>query len=906
CSETFNVYKFSDGIQHNEFSAGAYSVTRSGQVLVGGINGFNAFYPHNIRDDMTEPTMVLTDFLLNNNKVEIDLNGMSSVLTAQINQTDAVVLSHTDSVFTFEFSALHYADPNQNRYAYQLEGFDREWVYTDSLHRRATYTNLNAGEYTFKVKGSNSDNVWSAQSRDIKVTIEPAPWLSWWAYTIYGLALFSLIVIFVRVQRNKVHYERAVNLQLKQVDKLKDEFLANTSHELRTPLNGIIGLAESLIDGVTGPLPEQTNANLAMVVASGKRLSNLVNDILDFSKLKNHNLTLNISAVDLHSMVDVVLTLSHHLMKGKKLELINLVPADLPSAQADENRLQQILHNLVGNAIKFTESGSISVIARVADNRLVIDVVDTGIGIAKEKQGNIFESFEQIEGQTERQHSGTGLGLAISTQLVELHGGKLSVDSVLGKGAIFSFSLPITMEKPTVEHDFVQSISRVQTLETHIDVQQYAKLSADGSRDHERHDGHQFRILLVDDEPINRQVLHNHLSMQNYHLIEAEGGEQALEIIKMQSTPFDLVLLDIMMPKVSGYEVCKILRESHAVNDLPVIFLTAKNQVTDLVESFAVGANDYLTKPVLKHELLSRVETHLRLLDINRHLESKVDERTEQLAQKNREIIETQQQLIQSAKMASLGTLTSGVAHEINNPNNFIHVSTENLEVDLARFQQFIIELAGDDADESVLDTFRAQFKPLYAHLSTIKDGSQRIKGIVQDLRVFSQLDAAEQRTVNIAELLQSTINLVQSKYIKVIDFTSDFNPTLELYCYPAQLNQVFLNIIVNGCDAILTRQQQQQDNDIFQGKIVIGGTLTDQLLEVSIRDNGCGMTEESKNKLFEPFYTTKEFGKGTGLGLSISYGIIQKHKGALHVDSELAVGTTFRLSLPVNSPDNH
>ncbi|NQZ08740.1 MAG: HAMP domain-containing histidine kinase, partial [Algicola sp.] len=312
-----------------------------------------------------------------------------------------------------------------------------------------------------------------------------------------------------------------------------------------------------------------------------------------------------------------------------------------------------------------------------------------------------------------------------------------------------------------------------------------------------------------------------------------------------------------------------------------------------------------LTKPVVKHELLTRVETHLRLLDINRHLESKVDERTEQLAQKNREIIETQQQLVQSAKMASLGTLTSGVAHEINNPNNFIHVSTENLEVDLARFQQFIIELAGDDADESVLDTFRAQFKPLYAHLSTIKDGSQRIKGIVQDLRVFSQLDAAEQRTVNIAELLQSTINLVQSKYIKVIDLIPDFNPRLELYCYPAQLNQVFLNIIVNGCDAILTRQQQQADG-MVQGRIVIGGTLTEQMLEVSIRDNGCGMTQETKNKLFEPFYTTKDVGKGTGLGLSISYGIIQKHKGELYVDSELGVGTTFRLNLPVNSSDNH
>ncbi|MCJ8270705.1 MAG: ATP-binding protein [Psychrosphaera sp.] len=879
-TETFKNYDVSDGLQSNHFTGWSYFKGSDGELFFGGVNGFNRFFPENIKDDTQPSDVVLTDFLLANQSVSVSPNTQRDptkfTLPKDINALQHLTLTYQQNLITFEFAALHFTNPMKNKYAYKLTGQDKDWIQTDAKNRRATYTNLAPGDYTLRIKASNKDGYWNEQGKSLKITVEPPPWLTWWAYSFYVLVILSIVVVFVRAQHKKVLYERAVNVRLTQVDKLKDEFLANTSHELRTPLNGIIGLAESLMDGATGPLSASTNKNLAMVVASGKRLSNLVNDILDFSKLKNHNLTLHTSPIDLHSAVEIVLALSRPLLGDKGLELINAVPKDISAAQADENRLLQILHNLVGNAIKFTDTGTVTVSVTVysqeqQDDKLKISVTDSGIGITQDKFATLFDSFEQVEGHSERAHSGTGLGLAVSKQLVELHQGTIWVESELGQGSTFSFTLPMADEKPAFDSTASQSVARLHVLSHDNDNTPDAPPKTNAS-------GQRFRILLVDDEPINLQVLYNHLSLQNYELIEAAGGEQALTLID-QSEPFDLILLDIMMPKISGYEVCKTLRERHTANDLPVIFLTAKNQVADLVESFAVGANDYLSKPVSKHELLTRVETHLKFLDIHRDLDTKVKERTTQL--------------VQAEKMSSLGTLTAGVAHEINNPTNFVHVSTQNLEVDLGRLQKFIMDLAGDDADEDILDSFRQHFNPLYEHLNTIKDGTERIKTIVRDLKVFTGLEQADEKTVVITDLLKSTVNLVQTQHKMHIEFVTDFTATPKLKCFPAQLNQVFMSLIVNACDAIKINQKSKH------GKITITCGLRGDTIEVTVKDNGCGMNDETKSKLFEPFYTTKAVGAGTGLGLSIAFGIVQKHGGELVVESELGLGSTFVVKLP-------
>ncbi|MCJ8273006.1 MAG: GAF domain-containing sensor histidine kinase [Psychrosphaera sp.] len=282
----------------------------------------------------------------------------------------------------------------------------------------------------------------------------------------------------------------------------------------------------------------------------------------------------------------------------------------------------------------------------------------------------------------------------------------------------------------------------------------------------------------------------------------------------------------------------------------------------------------------------------------NAHAYREIEQKRQQLEQKNAKIIATQQQLLHSEKMASLGTLTAGVAHEINNPNNFVHISSYNLETDLTNFQQFLLELAGDDADEDILDRFEQQFEPLFEHLNTIKSGTKRIKIIVEDLRAFTQLDCAAQKTVTVTELLQSTLNLVQIQYQQVTEFITEFASNLELNCFPAQLNQVFMSLIVNACDAIKNRQQQTPG----KGQIHIACQLHDEHIKISIKDNGCGMTAETQKHVFEPFYTTKDIGEGTGLGLSIAWGIVQQHGGELSVESQVGVGSTFLLRLPLSN----
>ena len=411
----------------------------------------------------------------------------------------------------------------------------------------------------------------------------------------------------------------AQNMELQRLSKLKDEFLANTSHELRTPLNGIIGIAESLIDGATGMLPENTRHNLSLVVASGRRLSSLVNDILDFSKLKHNNIELNSRPVGMREIADVVFMLNRPLVMQKDLQLINHISPDTPLIFADENRVQQILHNLVGNALKFTHQGSIEIKANVQDHWLQIIISDTGIGIPAEKTAQIFESFEQADGSTARRYGGTGLGLAITKQLVELHGGHIRVESKVGVGSNFIFTLPLfegqefeteVAAKTSIQSYTIQGVTSNNSTYSHaspttVIVQEIPQLSVGDEKK-------PWIILIVDDEPVNRQVLVNHLSLHNYSIFQATSGQEALDMLGAGLGP-DLILLDVMMPNMTGYEVTQTIRKTWKASELPIVLLTAKNQISDLVIGLEMGANDYLTKPASKDELIARIKTHINL-----------------------------------------------------------------------------------------------------------------------------------------------------------------------------------------------------------------------------------------------------------------------------------------------------
>ncbi|WP_231516646.1 SpoIIE family protein phosphatase [Planktothrix paucivesiculata] len=435
----------------------------------------------------------------------------------------------------------------------------------------------------------------------------------------------------------------AKNQELQKLDQLKDEFLANTSHELRTPLNGIIGIAESLIDGATGGLSPQTNSNLAMIVASGRRLSSLVSDILDFSKLRYQNIELQRRPIDIRAIIDAVLILSQSLITQKNLHLVNRIPVDFPLAEADENRLQQIFYNLVGNAIKFTPEGIVEISAIILSEtekpQMAITISDTGIGIETNKLDRIFESFEQGEGSTAREYGGTGLGLTITKQLVELHGGEITVESELGIGSRFTFTLPIAenVVKIPTENQIKNYLKPIQ-IDTFLAVNPvFSQPSVDYSPE-------TIKILIVDDEIVNRQVLLNNLSLHHYVVFQASNGEEALELIAKGLRP-DVMLLDVMMPKITGYEVTQKLREQFNQRELPIILLTAKTQVQDIVTGLNMGANDYMMKPFAKDELLARIRTHVNIsrlqtenlrlateLEVTRRLQQMILPKPEELA----------------------------------------------------------------------------------------------------------------------------------------------------------------------------------------------------------------------------------------------------------------------------------
>ncbi|NJL28797.1 MAG: hypothetical protein HC897_13345, partial [Thermoanaerobaculia bacterium] len=460
-SGAFRSYDAADGLASKVFLIRSRFETRDHRLVFGGQNGLTLFDPAQLADDPVLPRVVITELRVGGEVMRPGAEG--SPLSQAIAETRELSLRHGRRSFSFTFAGLHFANPSKNRYAYRLDGYDPDWLTARADDRRARYTNLDPGEYVFRVKAANADGVWSPREATLRIHVLPPPWKSWWAFTLYGLGLVGTIVGYDRWQERRLEREREISRQLRETDRLKNEFLANTSHELRTPLFGITGLAESLLDGVHGELPVPVCEDLAMMVASGRRLGGLVDDILDFSRLRRRELGLAFRAVDLSEAVELVFSLTMPLVGNKRLELVNAVEPELPDVHADENRLQQILLNLVSNAIKFTERGRVEISARVEGERVRVAVSDTGIGIAADQRERIFAPFEQVDASAERIAGGTGLGLAITRHLVELHGSTIELDSTLGVGSHFVFSLPIAKTDPAAAGSPAEAQRRMRT-----------------------------------------------------------------------------------------------------------------------------------------------------------------------------------------------------------------------------------------------------------------------------------------------------------------------------------------------------------------------------------------------------------------------------------------------------------
>jgi signal transduction histidine kinase/ligand-binding sensor domain-containing protein/DNA-binding response OmpR family regulator len=607
----FKNYYAHDGFQDNEFMIGSYFKNRKGEMFFGGINGFNAFYPDSLKENLTIPVVAITDFKVLNEDYKLDTS------ITEINQ---IVLSHDENFISFDFAVLDYTAPKKNNYAYKLDGLDNNWNYVGNRNF-AHYTNVSPGDYVFCVKGSNNNGVWNEEGVSIRIIITPPWWQTWWSYTIYACFLVGLIYILRRYELNRQRLKHNWELKqmeaekYKEIDRMKSRFFANISHEFRTPLTLIVGPAKDISEK-TKDVDIKRRAGI--IKRNASRLYGLVNQLLDLSKLEAGELKLKASIGNIVSFVKGITLSFESIAERKDITLkVNTTKEEIET-YFDKDKMAKILTNILSNAFKFTaERGEVIVAINEMDMKSVaIKVRDTGIGISREEIPKLFDRFYQVDSSQTREHEGTGIGLAHTKELVELHHGTISVDSKKGEWTEFTIELPLGRDHLRSD-EIVELIEQMEE-ETIVDEKEYlspttgiqAEISDDIVDD-------KTMILVVEDNADVREYIKDSLG-EEHRIEEAVNGEQGKR--KAEEIIPDLIISDIMMPKMDGNELTRLLKNNEKTSHIPVILLTAKSEQESKIEGLVTGADDYLTKPFDTRELLVRIKN---LIDQRRKLQEK-------------------------------------------------------------------------------------------------------------------------------------------------------------------------------------------------------------------------------------------------------------------------------------------
>jgi signal transduction histidine kinase/AraC-like DNA-binding protein/streptogramin lyase len=623
----FVNYDMTDGLQGREFNQTASFKTRDGELWFGGPNGLNAFYPQEVKEDRSPVRLVITGLRIDNNVIKYGQKVNGRVLIEKpLFNTDKIVLKYAENSFTIDFVALNYFFPGKSKYAYTLEGFSDKWTYTDGRENFATFSNVKNGNYTFKVKATNSDGLWNDSFITLKVKIMPPVWKSWYAYLIYTVLILSLLILLryltltkERMKMQMVH-EHIEYEHIHEMDSLKIKFFTNISHEFRTPLTLIFSPLEELMGRLKNK-PEEKYLNL--IHQNARRLLFMVNQLLDLRKMEVQGFRYNPSAGDIIAFIRETVFSFKDLSEQKHILLNFHSEFEQLDTLFDRDKMEKIMFNLLSNAFKFTPPGGRITVTIVRGGQLknrsteesglplspiTINVEDTGIGISAENIDKLFISFYQVESKNSDSY-GSGIGLSLVKEFVLLHDGEIIVKSEPGKGSCFSVILPALNNRKALSED--------NLLENSSPSFRYFNPSQESGIADSR--GEKPTLLIAEDNDDLRFYMKDNLQ-KTYNICESANGNDAVSLIR-KIIP-DLIISDIVMPGINGIELCRLVKNDIDLCHIPVILLTALATDEEQTESLVTGADDFIIKPfnfqILETRISNLISTRRNLKQVFR------------------------------------------------------------------------------------------------------------------------------------------------------------------------------------------------------------------------------------------------------------------------------------------------
>ncbi|HEU6447737.1 MAG TPA: ATP-binding protein [Verrucomicrobiae bacterium] len=717
---------------------------------------------------------------------------------------------------------------------------------------------------------------------------------------LYFLALTAVIVIIgghlhrvlrlreftlrYELDRNRTALEES-NRKLIELDRLKSRFFANISHEMRTPLALLLSPLETLLQRYHHHLDDSVREKLVMMQSNGMRLLKLINDLLELIRLEAGRLEIKSEPLAVNEFVAGLASAIRQLAENKRIHVETRVAKDVAAVLTDRDKLEKILLNLLFNSLKFTpEKGTVSLRAERQGDQFVLIVSDTGVGIAEKNLPFVFDRFWQADTSSKRKFQGVGIGLALVKELSEMMGGGVTVQSQEGKGAAFTVKLPYRAAELPAKREIPEPVPAADGAE-HTEewlanlyrrAEFFPALAAGRATSRiSAATGSRPVVLIADDEPDMRNYLRTELE-EDYDVIEAVNGTEAFE--KAEQFRPDIALLDVMMPEMDGLEVCRKMRERENTVNIPVILLTARADEETKFDALQIGANDFLPKPFSSNELQARVrnliETHYyhrKLTKQNVALKSAIEQ-----------IKETETQLVQSEKLASLGRLSAGIIHEINNPLNFSLTGLYTL-----RNKGKKMQMTGKEREE------------YEAVLNDVEEGLKRVRNIVSDLRAFTHPGGAIGEPLEAADAVNAALRFLSGEWKNKVHIEQNVPPEQLIWANRNQVIHVLVNLIQNSIDALAEKKFEGDEKPT----IYISGCVEGERSLIFVRDNGAGIDPKIADKIFDPFFTTKEVGKGMGLGLSICYRIMHGYGGNISVKTEQGRFTEFALNFWLKAP---